>query len=644
MILNQFVIGGTNGDYPIYDFTLELNYYSPSKLIFKTDHDLKQNIANESFMRFFYLDNLLFEGIPYYGRKNGNDFEVGLYNKSASLWTIGGFAIVDLSGEVVFENQLVYTVVNAVLKGSQFSVLTTSVPNQYISISGSWSTLTDFLYAVAKQCVDAYGNTCTVWVDNKNVVYIGALNADIEIDLSNSIVGGGDELVSFINFGGAIVQGGKTTVGEQVFETSFNDFIYNSYNLKDKSVANFAVQNTPPGMASSSHINFVSTNLGNSINIGFDKGLAPQIPYGGDPLISDVRAGKYYSNEILMKDKNAFFSFDENDICFMVKYDASTSSSLDNWVPQLVTSTYPATAGMPYSFIHNISAGFVDDSGNIIVSITMEKYCENISMYYLNQNSTTPDYMSNTGYFRFYLNFENYNNSFGFSNATVYQIPYWTNRNYYYLFWFGKRKGSWSLKVVKTDFASVWVYLTGTDTSKPDMFNGTMNYPVTGLSALGIGGGGFPFIKSQLQTNVEPSLINYKWNIAQLGNSNYNVPMFIGMPQKSIQHKPYLLYTDSNIKYKSQAQSVANNIYRDYTKTISANIEIDPLSFFYPDTKIDVGCTAIFSSPAPITGSYRIKGITATPDTITLALENKAIDMNGIIDKIQKQIQSLGGQ
>jgi len=631
MILNQFVLGGSNGDYPINDFSLELNYDRSSKLTVKIDPSFINEIKNETYLMFYYLDNLIFEGIPYFAQKTDDSIDLYIYDKNAALWITGGFALVGSSGIIEFRNEYVFDIVASVLKGSQFTVLQSSVPNKKITITGNWATKTDFLYGVAKLCMDEYGNTCTMWVDSSNVVNIGPRNSNITVDLSTITSGSGKEDINLINFGGVIIQGGVDDAGDKVLELSNAESTYLDYDLNDKSFTSYNQIYTPQMNKSLSYVTFDRSGACDSkIRFGFGKNPSTSYSYKG-AVDAQVRYGSGYSNKVTLKDKIGSFNFEECDICFTAKLN-DISTGIGDWAP-------PAGYGPPYTFINNLSVGLMDENGAIKVSITIERYGE---IFYANNTYRT---MNNSGYMRFYLNFEEYlnNESIGMQNPSTYQILYGANSGYTYLFWFSRRYGvsgnTWSLKVIKTNFTTVWQYLTGTNTALPDLFNGTIPYDTLSRPSTGLNTGGYPFIKSEIQTDLHANITNIGWKVGQITNGIYNVPMFLGTPQKSIQHKPYLFFSDANVKFKSQAKSLAKNLYNDYTKVITADMEIDPMAFYYPDNKISIGCIANFSSPAPVIGKYRIKGIVATPQSVTVSLQNRSLNTNDIIDRIQKQMK-----
>lgn len=632
MILNQFILGGSNGDYPINDFSLEMNYDQSSKLTVKIDPSFINEIKNETYLMFYYLDNLIFEGIPYFAQRTDDSIDLYIYDKNAALWISGGFALVGQSGIIEFENQYVFDIVTAIIQGSQFTVLESTVPRKKVSISGNWHTKTDFLYGLAKLCMDEYGNTCTMWVDTANVIHIGPRNSEFTVDLSTITSGSGKEDINLINFSGVIVQGGTEATGDKILESSVDSTTYINYDLDDKSYSSFNQIYTPQMNKSLSYVTFDRSGLCDSkIRFGFAKNPSTPYSYKGVPDYQ-VRFGSGYSNKVTLRDKVISYNYEECDICFSAKLE-DISTGIGDWAP-------PSGYGPPYTFINNASVGLMDENGVVKVSITIERYGE---IYYAGGNYRT---MNNDGKIRFYVNFEKLatSESIGFVSPQIFEILYGANSTYTYLFWFSRRYGTtgneWSLKVVKTNFTTVWQYLTGTDTTRVDMFNGTTPYDVSTLPSDTLNVGGYPFIKSEIQTDIHANITNIGWKIGQITNGAYNIPLFVGNPPKSIQHKPYLFFSDANIKFKSQAKSLSKNLYNDYTKTITADIEIDPMAFFYPDTdKIMVGCIANFSSPASIVGKYRIKGITATPQSVTVSLQNRSLNANDMIDRIQKQMK-----
>jgi hypothetical protein len=644
MILDQFVLGGSNGEYPISDFKLELNYDRASELQVTMDAQMTNEIKNETFLRLYYLDKLVFEGIPYFANRDGESLELRIYDKNASLWIAGGFATVDSSGIIEFKDEYVYEIVKSVLAGSQFNVTVNSVPNRKISVSGNWQSKSDFMYAIAKQCMDEFGNTCTMWVDNKNVVNIGSRNSDITVDLSNVTSGLGREDINLINFGGAIIQGGEDDTGSKVLETSHDSSIYTNYSLRTKSLSNFNVTYTP-----ANNKNLMKVSINNSdcaVRIGFDKQSSPILKYMGSPNSEEVRRGNSYSCKAMLVDKSSILEYEECDIVFEVKLDRSGDTSIENWYPYYPCNVYEGW-GLPYTFIHNASVGLLNSEGEILVSVTIERFDNNIQFYKPSQYSTIGRRLVDEGKIRFFVNYENPNEAIGYTNPEPYDFVYNHYKTHSFLIWFSRRYGAagneWKLKVIAKKDTS-WLFKVGEGVNDPDdaLFDGTVLY-ANNIPSDTLIAGGTPFIKSELQTNVDTYFKDAAWIIKQIQTPNYDIPMFIGNPQKSIQHKPYLFYSDTNVKYKSQAQTLAKNLYSDYSKILTADIEIDPMAFYYPTgNKIDVGCIAEFNSPAPITGKYRIKSITATPSNVSVSLQNRSLNVNDVVDRLQKQIKDIG--
>lgn len=645
MILDQFALGGSNGEYPINNFTLELNYDRTSKLVVNLDSSLINEIKNETFLMFYYLDNCLFEGIPYFVTRNGSELELTIYDKTCALWTAGGFALNGDTGILEFNDTFIYDICCIVLKGSQFTVTRSSVPTRQIDISGNWASKTDFFFSIAKQCVDGYGNTCTVWVDNKNVVHIGSLNAGRIINMSGMTSGHGKEDINLINFGGCIVQGGKTTAGMNIIEVSSDTSLYTDYDVRKKSLGNYNIVYTPTTNAGLARV-----SLNNGIyRFGFDKPGTARISYTGAPNSDQVRGGNSYSNSVMLLDRTTLLDYAEIDMAFEVYLDRNTELAMDTWMPYYACAVYDGW-GQPYTFIHNATVGLNNPDGEQMISVTIERYCDAIQFYKPNQYQTIGRSLNDEGWFRFFINFETPNTSIGFVNPTPFSIMYNGNQSYHFIIWFSRRfngtANEWHLKVIKkNDAKSVWVFHRGSTSPADALFDGTIAYEATGQPSSGMNAGGIPFIRSSLQTNIDKNLKDAAWYIKPIAEGSVSIPMFIATPQKSIQHKPYLFYSDTNVKSSAQARTLAKNLYTDFSKTISADIEIDPLKFFYPITdKIDVGCIAELDSPSPVTGSYRIRGITATPSSVNISLQNRTANVMDVVDRLQKQAKDLGVQ
>lgn len=732
MITNQYVLGGSQGIYPINDFTLELNYERPSSLTVKVDSNYIDALSHETYMYFYFMDNKLFEGIPTYGVKSENEIELTLFSKEASLWTVGGFALRDGTPEVSFSKMSMFQIASSILKGSQFYTTESSVPNMYVDISGSWHTKTDFLYNLAKLAMDSTGNISTVWVDNKNCVHIEALNSNRTVDLSDKIINISSQDINFIKFGGTVVKGGQAESGENILETSFKEYSYSDYNLNSKTLSNFNITYSPGSARELTRIDINEGLYAKEFKLGFSKSASAAIPYTGDPAINDVRAGKYYSAEVLLRDIGIFYQFDELDICFMMWFDSESNLAVDTLAPIVPETGY--RTGMPYSYIKSISVGMMDGNGNPIVEFTLEKLANEIQgirgIY-----GAVYTTISDCAVLNFILNANNRSKSIGMVGP--YSIRYWNYRNMKFLVRLSLRSDGWNAKVVATNnenigAGDIWelvdpkfrVYsVTGNGTTAYAVFNTNNSYPSTpqfhnfkvgdsiqfvncggytglytvtavgaytvsfgstgtGTTTCGITayaknitntqgvifdqtatypdetnpnipgtteakdvfGGGYPFIRAKLQTNIEYGLNNDAMWVSQIHNSANNIPMVVGMPLKTLQHKPYLFYNDGSIKFKSQAASLAGNIYNDYQKIVSADIEIDPMAFYYPLSsadKIDIGCIVNLHSPAEITGKYRIRSITATPDRVTISLKNRDLALSEIIDRIQKQMKDL---
>jgi len=303
------------------------------------------------------------------------------------------------------------------------------------------------------------------------------------------------------------------------------------------------------------------------------------------------------------------------------------------------------------------------------------------------------------GQFRIYVNMGNYSKSIAFPNPsangiTPYSpnpivIPYWNNRNYAFNFRFRSRSDGWKLQCALSstgDYSSnpwylitdacsqytsdmeVWNYnpkdwilgggspwVNGRDgpqggyppvPTKNYLFSNTPGDADTfpdGTVANALSGGGYPFIRSYLQTNIEPRLNNDAWYFSQITKSGRKVPFVIGRPNKSVQHTPYLFYSDASVRNKLQANALAKNIYRDYQKVVNAEINIDPMAFFYPKNplnRFNIGWTVHLDTPK-ISGDYRIRSISATPSTVSISLKNRNLGLSEIIDKIQKQIKDV---
>lgn len=691
MITNQFSLGGTYGSYPIYDFNMELNYERPSQITITTDSDLVHSLSSETFMQFYYLDNPLFKGVPIYGSKNNDKFEIILMDKIASLWTVGGFAISGGTGELEYKNRSAYEIVYDILNGSQFYVTPQTIPSDIVSVSGSWLTKPDFLYSIAKQIIDSNGNMATVWVDDKNYVHIGALNGDKTIDLSNKIINVTNQNINFINFNGAIVQGGIEN-NRKVFETSLLEQIFSDYHFDNRSIHNFEITHTPN--SAQSRIEFNTNGIVKEIKIGFDKDQSSAATqWMGEPQINAIRNGDYYSNEVMLQDKEVYFDYDELDIAYRVWFDQD-SNSLDTWAPQAFyqqspNSAYPKYAGLPYGYLKSISMGFVDTNGNIRFESTLEKYAAGIYGYQAYAGHSLYKTIADIGQFRLYVNQNAYDTSIGMPNQTnlwetpyeptPYIIPYFNNRNYKFDFRFKSRKDGWKLQVAITN---PWYMLTdaancfnettpnwngnqttfwklnstyawngpgGTNNGYPPtpsrdyLFNFEYTFP-DDTEANEVFGGGYPFIRAKMQTNIEKSIVDDAVWITQVNDTTNKFPVVVGMPQKSVNHKPYIFHSDSSIKFGSQARAIAKNIFNDYQKIVDADIEIEPSTFFYPSDptkRFGIGWNVHLESPSQIVGDYKIRSITATPNNVTISLKNRNLVLSDIIDKIQKQIKDI---
>jgi len=661
MILDLYSLTGSCGEYPISDFTIELNYDSASTLVVKMDASLLDRVKTESVMKFYYIDKCIFTGIPYFASRNDNEIELRIYDKNASLWTTSGFAISNSSAVFDFKNKLVYDIVKEILAGSQFSVTPSSVPSRKISIVGNWATKTDFMYFLAKQCTDDYGNPCTFWIDDNNVVYIGARNAGVAIDLSEKTSGSGNEDVNLINFGGVVIQGGKDVFGSNVIETSDVSDTYLQYDLRKKSLASFEEQHIPIANTTLSKIEMDD----GEISIFFKKSASARLPYVdvSSPNTEYIRAGAGYTNTVILKDKMLLLDYDEFDMAFEVSIDNKYSNGMDNWLPYY-SAANGSGWGPPYIFINNITIGTMDPDGNVICSVTMERICNRIYYYKPAPGSSQSGTLNGYGRIRFYLNLEKYNlagsttpgsidpgETKGIIDYQGYDMGYSAYKNYKFLVWFKRRfdlaGNQWTLQVIRTNGTTVWEQIVGSAETDPDdcLFNQTFLYsnetPSNTQNC-----GGIPFIKSEMKTDVDTYFPWHGMKVRQITPTNnaYSIPLFLSTPQKTIIHKPYLLFSDTNIVYPSQAKNLARSLYNDYRSVMQAEVEIDPLAFYYSDTPVDVGCIAEFSSPAPITGSYRIRSITATPTSVRVGLQNRSARINDIVDRLQKQVKDIGAQ
>jgi len=703
MISNHFSLGGSHGSYPIYDFKLEDNYDRTSQLDITTDADLVDSISNERFMQLYYLDNKLFEGIPVHGSEQNGDFSLTIFDKSAALWIAGGFAISNGSGEVNYIDMPVYNIVRDMLNGSQFLVDESTVPVANVSINASWQTKPDFLFNIAKQITDENGNICTVWVDDKNYVHIGAMNADKIIDLSDNIINISNKEMNFISFGGSVIKGGKDDSGSDILETSLTSKMYSDYHFNNKSLSNFIVSRWMADTFST--IKFEPYGNHTRIKLGFNKESSGQITsWWGDPWVNDIRKGNFYSNQIILRDKTNFYEYDKLDLSYKVWLDATSNTAIDNWLSTSLysismNSAYPKVSGPPYTYLKGISVGFMDDNFNSNVEFTLEKYAAGIHLYSSYAGSTKQYTISDIGQFRFYVNMGNYSSSIAFpdpsaNSTTPYSpnpivIPYYNNRNYGFNFRFKSRSDGWKLQCAMSssgDYSSNpwymitdacnqyvanmsdWSYnpkdwlLGGSETwvngatgpqnaappvpTKDYLFSNTSGDADTfpdGTVANALTGGGYPYIRAYLQTNVEPSLRNDAWYISQITKGSNRVPFVVGRPKKSVQHTPYLFYSDASIKNKWQANALAKNVYRDYQKVTNADIDIDPMAYFYPKNSLNrfkIGWTVHLDHPK-ISGDYRIRSISATPSTVSISLKNRNLGLSDIIDKIQKQIKDV---
>jgi len=746
MITSQFVLGGSQGTYPVYDFTGELNYERVSTLTVRMDPNFAEALAGETFLKFYCLDNELFSGIPVYAKVDNDVLELTIYDKIASLWLVGGFAISEGSGVISYKNRSANEIVADVIRGSQFYVTSTSVPDAVVSQDGDWATKTDFLFSIAKQIIDSTGNLSTVWVDDKNVVYIGPKNGDKTIDLSTKIVDTSAQELNFVKYGGVVVKGGTDENGIGILETSMKEFTYTDYNLTDKSIDTFDVSYDPQLSQQKVTVDIDEINNKQSLQFAYSKDISNNYNRVYNPDLDGVLNNKYYGAGVLLKDPNIFYQFNELDCVFQIWFDKTSNTAIDTWSPTIGPDH--VDQGLPYTYLKNISVGFMDANGNVIVEASIEKFSDNIYTQYSMYGNVVRT-ISDTGVVKFCMNATKMDKSLGLINQS--STSYWPIRNSKFLVRLRFANKTWSMKVIAADenytiplgtgqswgilrpiFRSVRKYrdnssgtwldyivlgeehdfcytivpegitigsygpgsqipinthnfkvgdsvtVTGlgadydgthtisnvsrnsiafaTSSTSPqnvatttgyvqltetvtEVFNATCTYP-DGTPAEDMFVGGYPFIRSQCKTSVSTSLYQDRIYISQVSN----IPFIVGMPLKTVQHKPYLFYNDASIRHKSQARALADNIYSDYQKVISADIEVDPMSFFYPTDptkRFTIGWNVTLAAPSDIVGNYRIRAITFTQDRVTISLKNRNLALPDVIDRIQKQLKEV---